>query len=38
MQDRTSFFKITLIAALTCASALTWAQTPVMDLKQVYQD
>ena len=37
MQDRTSFFKITLISALTCASALTWAQTPVMDLKQVYQ-
>ena len=37
MQDLTSFFKITLISALTCASALTWAQTPVMDLKQVYQ-
>ena len=37
MQDRFSFFKITLIGALICASALTWAQTPVMDLKQVYQ-
>ena len=37
MQDRISFFKITLIGALICASALTWAQTPVMDLKQVYQ-
>lgn len=37
MQDRFSFFKITLIASLTCARALTWAQTPVMDLKQVYQ-
>lgn len=37
MQDRPSFLKITLIAALTCASALTWAQTPVMNLKQVYE-
>jgi outer membrane protein/protease secretion system outer membrane protein len=37
MQDRSSILKITLIGALTCASALTWAQTPVMNLKQVYE-
>jgi outer membrane protein/protease secretion system outer membrane protein len=37
MQDRSSILKITLIGALTCASALNWAQTPVMNLKQVYE-
>ena len=37
MQDRSSILKFTLIGALTCASALTWAQTPVMNLKQVYE-
>lgn len=37
MQDRSSFLKIALMGALTCASSLTWAQTPVMNLKQVYE-